>query len=491
MPTRAIILHGMGRTPFSMNRLASCLRRAGIQTHLFAYCAAFEGVERCQLRLKMFIDVHAGDHPFILIGHSLGTVLIRSVLPQLRHQPKACYFLAPPSAAGLAAKLVKRNFFFRLLTGEMGQLLGDEVFMSALPVPTVPSYIYAGTAGPQGRLSPFKQEKNDGILSVSETTFPVTQVEYVKAFHSFIMNSPHVADHMLSTFEIHGIGQKTPSLSGQKSSNWIRIIALVLVLYVVALAGVYTFQRDLLYFPGQGYASPEVSHAPQALKELAIRTEDGLDLKGWYAPATSKPLTLVFFHGNGDSLRTAAFIAEPYIKAGYGFLLVEYRGYSGMPGSPTETGLYADARASLNALITSGVREEDVVLFGHSLGTGVATQMASEFHVRGLILLAPYLSIPKMAQIRFPIFPAEYLVKDRFENFRKILTLHTPLLISNGGKDAVVPSSQGAQLFALANEPKQYFFVLDGGHNDLFESEFLDVSLKWLQARAPTLSMNP
>jgi pimeloyl-ACP methyl ester carboxylesterase len=131
----------------------------------------------------------------------------------------------------------------------------------------------------------------------------------------------------------------------------------------------------------------------------------------------------VFFHGNGDRLASVAGNSAPYIGAGYGFLLVEYRGYSGMPGSPTEQGLYADARANIRKLMEAGVNEDDIILFGHSLGTGVATQMATEFHVRGLILLAPYLSIPNMAQIRFPLFPAEYITKDRFENFKKISTL--------------------------------------------------------------------
>src|ERR1700722_5587571 len=138
-------------------------------------------------------------------------------------------------------------------------------------------------------------------------------------------------------------------------------------IYLVALAGIYCFQRSLMYFPpSHVYVTPQEAHADPALRELTVRTEDGLDLKGWYGPATSKPLTLVFFHGNGDSLRTAAPIAAPYLAAGYGFLLVEYRGYSGLPGHPTETGLYADARAYLKSLIASGVKEDDIVLFGHS-----------------------------------------------------------------------------------------------------------------------------
>jgi len=255
---------------------------------------------------------------------------------------------------------------------------------------------------------------------------------------------------------------------------------LIPVIYVAALLALYVFQRNFLYFPNPIYTSPQAAKAPKALKELPARTEDGLDLKGWYGPATSKPFTIVFFHGNGDGLRTAAFTATPYLAAGYGFLLTEYRGYSGMPGSPTETGLYADARAYIKSLIASGVQENNIILFGHSLGTGVVVQMASEFHVRGLILLAPYLSMAKVAQIRFPIFPAAYLTKDRYENFKKISDIHVPILMANGGKDAVIPPSQGRELFALANEPKRFAFIPEAGHNDLFDSEFVGISLRWL-----------
>jgi len=259
-----------------------------------------------------------------------------------------------------------------------------------------------------------------------------------------------------------------------------QVLLAVPLIYIVALVALYVFQRDFLYFPSSTYISLQAAHAPAAMKELYARTEDGLDLKAGYAPATSKPLTIVFFHGNGDSLRTAAFIALPYLAAGYGFLLVEYRGYSGMPGSPTEVGIYADARADIRSLIASGVKEADIVLFGYSLGTGVAVQMAREFHARGVILLAPYMSVAKQAQLTFPFFPAGFLVKDRYENFSKIPDLHVTILMANGGRDEVIPPSQGRQLFALANEPKQFAFIPEAGHTDLFQSAFVGLSLQWL-----------
>jgi hypothetical protein len=131
-------------------------------------------------------------------------------------------------------------------------------------------------------------------------------------------------------------------------------------------------------------------------------------------------------------------------------------------------------------LTAHNVESKDIILFGHSLGTGVAVQMASEFHVGGLMLLAPYLSIPKMAQKDFPFFPSSYLALDRFDNEKKIKNIHTPLLIVNGTIDQVVPPSQGKELYFLANEPKEFRSLKDRGHNDAFE-EFVPLSLDWLE----------
>src|SRR5271157_5364603 len=230
------------------------------------------------------------------------------------------------------------------------------------------------------------------------------------------------------------------------------VVGVLLGLYLMALIGFFVFQRSFLYFPSHDHVYLSDAHANRAFKEFTVRTEDGLDLKAWYAPATSRPFTFVFFHGNGDSLYTASPIADPYIAAGYGFLLLEYRGYSGLPGKPTEAGLYADGRAYIRWLMAQGIKGDKIILFGHSLGTGVAVQMAGEFQVGGVILLAPYLSIAKMAQVEFPYFPAEYLALDRYESDKKIGKIHVPLLIVNGAKDQLIPPSQGKQLYALANE---------------------------------------
>jgi fermentation-respiration switch protein FrsA (DUF1100 family) len=251
-------------------------------------------------------------------------------------------------------------------------------------------------------------------------------------------------------------------------------------LYISSLLAVFFFQKELIYFPKHKYMSLEQAHLQSSFQEMGVITEDWVSLKGWYAPARNKKATIVFFHGNKDSLITAHTVAKPYIAAEYGFLLVEYRGYSGLPGEPSEEGFYADARAYINKLIASGVAAKDIILFGHSLGSGVATQMAIEYDVAGLMLLAPFSSLEEMAQLRFPFVPAHYLLLDRFDNDQKVSSLHMPLLVAHGTKDTVVPPSQGKKLFARANEPKQFKSFPGFGHSDLF-NEFAVAGLDWIQ----------
>jgi hypothetical protein len=189
----AILIHGLGRTPLSMLLLAKRLRDQGMTTHLFGYSAAFEGWESCVERLRGFIAARTRGERFIVIGHSLGCVLTRAVLPNLKHQPRLGVFLAPPStASSLAIKLSKR-WLFRALTGEMGQLLARRDFMDALPVPDIPLRVYAGIKGPRGRWMPFGNELNDGVVSVKEVQLGGFPVQLLPTIHTLIMNSRQVA----------------------------------------------------------------------------------------------------------------------------------------------------------------------------------------------------------------------------------------------------------------------------------------------------------
>lgn len=209
-----VLIHGMGRTPLSMMRLRRRLRRAGHHPVLFGYSPTFESLQGASARLVKLIEQRMDTRRYALVGHSLGTVLIRTALGHLKNRaPCACFFLAPPMVACKAARFFSRFRLYRLLTGEMGQRLADESFMLQLPMPPVPTRIYAGISGPRASWLPFGTEANDGILSVSEATgrYQAMAVE-VLSLHTFIMNSRPVCDDMVRLLEMldDTSGRNTP-----------------------------------------------------------------------------------------------------------------------------------------------------------------------------------------------------------------------------------------------------------------------------------------
>ncbi|MCL2297066.1 MAG: alpha/beta fold hydrolase [Proteobacteria bacterium] len=206
MNISALLLHGLGRTPLSMARLARRLRAAGMDARCFGYSATFERFAPCRARLRARID--ALTPPYVLIGHSLGTALIRSVLPELAIPPQSCFFLTPPTVACRLARRFASHRPYRWLTGEMGRLLADPAFMAALPIPSMPTTVYVGTRGWRGRFSPFADAVNDGILSVEETAFPDTLPNVrrvvIHAAHTFIMNHQDAVRDMIAEIKKAG-----------------------------------------------------------------------------------------------------------------------------------------------------------------------------------------------------------------------------------------------------------------------------------------------
>ena len=194
---KAILIHGMGRTPLAMSILAARLSSSNIQPHLFGYSVTFETWEGCIQRYQNFIEKHTLSDEYIIIGHSLGTVLTRATLPRLIHPPKACFFLAPPTQVPGAARVFAHRKLIKLFMSEMGKVLTDEQRMKSLPVPSVPTKIYSGIAGPRGRYSPFGEEPNDGLLTVKETLLPNIPTQTVPSLHTFIMNSKLVTQDII------------------------------------------------------------------------------------------------------------------------------------------------------------------------------------------------------------------------------------------------------------------------------------------------------
>ncbi|HTK85234.1 MAG TPA: alpha/beta fold hydrolase [Patescibacteria group bacterium] len=240
-------------------------------------------------------------------------------------------------------------------------------------------------------------------------------------------------------------------------------------LYFGLLAFLYFYQRHMMYVPNVSRPEP-AAYGCSDMAVVNVTTADGLTLYGWYkAPAKPDKPLLLMFHGNAGNIGTRNYKARFWLDHGYGVLMAEYRGYGGNAGNPTEQGLYQDGRAFLKWLFAQGFVPSQIVLKGESLGTGVATQMATENpNVRALVLESPFRSTSSVAKRRYFFVPVELLMKDRYENLSKIKTIKAPLLIVHGLLDTVVPYEEGKALFDAANEPKKLATIPDAGHNDLY-----------------------
>jgi hypothetical protein len=166
-----------------------------------------------------------------------------------------------------------------------------------------------------------------------------------------------------------------------------------------------------------------------------------------------------------------------------GVLLLGYRGYAGSEGSPSEAGLYTDARTALDWLNTQGTPDDRIVLYGESLGSGIATKMATERKIALMILESPYTSTVDVAMARFPIVPVGWLMLDRYESLSRIGSIRVPVLIMHGDADVVIDPSLGRKLFAAANEPKESFWPHDAGHNNIFDLGGFDKARDFIERR--------
>ncbi len=259
----------------------------------------------------------------------------------------------------------------------------------------------------------------------------------------------------------------------------VRTLIVVVVGYGLLVGCAWSFQRALLYHPDRTEPAPEIARAA-GLAPVRLLTGDGLDLLAWWAPAVAGRATVVLFHGNAGNISHRVDKARLFIAAGYGMLLVEYRGYGGNPGDPTEDGLYQDGRAALEFLAGEGVEPPSIVLYGESLGSGVAVELARHNAVRALVLEAPYTSIPDVGARHYPFLPVRALSRDRFENLAKIAAVRAPMLFIHGARDNVIPFDIGRRLFDAAPEPKHSIFLTNAGHNDLYAHGAGQSIVAWL-----------
>lgn len=237
--------------------------------------------------------------------------------------------------------------------------------------------------------------------------------------------------------------------------------------YVAVLALLYLEQRSMMYPRNPARAEIASADLP-GVEETVLTAADGEKLVAWVVPPREGKPVLLFFHGNSGNFarsgRQARFRA--LTQDGTGLFAVNYRGYGGSTGVPTEHGLAEDARAA-NVAAAARFGAERLVGYGESLGTGVVLKLAAEAPLKAVILEAPYLSTVAVAQQRYPFVPVGLLMKDQFRSDQVIGKVKAPILVLHGERDSVVPFGQGEALFALANAPKRFVRFPDGNHSDL------------------------
>jgi uncharacterized protein len=236
--------------------------------------------------------------------------------------------------------------------------------------------------------------------------------------------------------------------------------------YFGVLLALFLAQRSIIFpIPQTTATSPRAAGFPRA-EEHVLTSSDGERVIVWHLPAQPGHAVVLYFPGNGDTLAGSAGRFEAITSDGSGLVALSYRGYAGSSGQPSEQGLLNDAAAAY-AFTSARYSADRIVLWGFSLGSGVAVALAAEQKVGKLILEAPYTSIADVAAAAFPYLPARWLVRDAFHSDRRIAGVTAPLLIMHGARDPTIPIRFGERLFAAAREPKQFVRFPEGGHDDL------------------------
>lgn len=267
----------------------------------------------------------------------------------------------------------------------------------------------------------------------------------------------------------------------KRRSTVMTVISILIGLYGVVVLAAWLGQRKLLYAADPTRAAP-ASLGLTGVVERELATPDGASLVTWRAaPAPGRP-TILYFHGNAGTLANRSERVRRFTRDGFGLFMMSYRGYSGSTGTPSEHANVADGRRAYDTLRADGVRAEDIVVFGESLGSGIAVQLAAEVPVRAIVLDAPYTSMVDVAAGHYPYLPVRPLLVDRYDSASRIAHVKAPLLIVHGERDGIVPVALGRGLFAHAVAPKEIVIFPSGRHSDLFSVHGAhDVVERWLQ----------
>jgi hypothetical protein len=217
---------------------------------------------------------------------------------------------------------------------------------------------------------------------------------------------------------------------------------------------------------------------------VTLDTADGEKVIAWYVPPRDGRPLVLYFHGNAGALQHRVDRFRALVAPGNGLVALSYRGYGGSTGRPSETGLLADAEAAYRFALTHSPAEH-IVVFGESLGTGVAVALAATHKVGAVVLEAPFTSAADVGASAYWYLPVRLLMRDPFYSDRRIQQVRAPLLILHGAYDRIVPMALGERLYALANEPKRFVRFPKGGHVDLDQFGGAQAALQFIAEVLP------
>jgi len=262
-------------------------------------------------------------------------------------------------------------------------------------------------------------------------------------------------------------------------AKWTLILLLAGYLGVAAL--LYLTQRALMYFPDPARIPPAAVGLVGA-DDILFDTVDDERVVTWYVPPRDERPVVLYLHGNGGALSHRAERFRALTDDGTGLVAIDYRGYGGSTGRPTEAGLAIDAEAAY-AFAAARYPAERIAIWGESLGTGVAVALAAKRPAGHIVLEAPFTAAVDLAAGQYPFLPVRWLMKDQFRSDLRIGAITAPLLILHGGRDPIVPIAYGERLFALANEPKRFVRFPQGEHEDLDRFGALTAAKAFLEER--------
>jgi len=257
-------------------------------------------------------------------------------------------------------------------------------------------------------------------------------------------------------------------------NNLTLLLLFIVSIYFFILVFTYIFQRSLLYHPKENnYFGDELTVSVERVK---IKTRDSIELLSWHHNKNlSNYKTILFLHGNAGSLENRIHKINHFKDMNVNFLLIAWRGFNGNKGKPTEKGLYEDARSALVWLKSKGVKENNIIIYGESLGTGVATEIAQNKNFAGIILESPFTSMIDAGKNKYPYLPVKLLLKDKYESKKKIKNIISPILVMHGKVDNIVPFYMGKKMYELANEPKYSYFSEYDNHMMEYNENLLKV----------------